>query len=95
MFNAKWIIQPQYRSSGICADGVHPPERRLPGESAYFLPTKEDTGWGMVMKWNTSTVESELHKSRFLFIHFIIQNFLSLSSYFAECCDIFTPQVTT
>lgn len=70
MFNAKWIIQPQYRSSGIRADGVHPPERCLPGESAYFLPTKQDTGkgrkrgWGgeMMMKWHTSTVESDLHK---------------------------------
>lgn len=37
--NNNWVW---YRSSGVRADGVHPPERRLPGESADFLPVRND-----------------------------------------------------
>lgn len=38
----KGIVEQQYRSSGICTDRVHPPERGLPGESADFLPEKQE-----------------------------------------------------
>lgn len=40
------ITQEQYRSSGICADRVHPSERGLPGESADFLPGKREATEG-------------------------------------------------